>query len=290
MHNVIIWLIELEELAGDLYRGAAPQFRDDKMFHDFLEDLARDEAWHFHIMGSAAELVRKNEDIKTLITFDSTTKEKIEAPLRRNYEMLSFGTLTKESLLEGITETEYSEWNHIFLYVVNTLKLRSKEFMYAVSKMQDHIELIEQFLVLTPEGRKYIEKIKGIPDVRGRKILIVDGFSPLVEILKQLLKKEGSIETAANGMEGHEKIKNTYFDVIISDIDMPLMNGIAFYEAAVKHDPDIRNRFIFFTGSNDEKAMDFIRGNNIRYMEKPLGIPELQTTVREILHGIETQL
>jgi len=50
---------------------------------------------------------------------------------------------------------------------------------------------------------------------------------------------------------------------------MPVMNGMDFYEEAVKTFSDIKERIIFFTGSCEERCLSFFRENNLRYLAKP---------------------
>ncbi len=284
MQDIVDWLISLEEIAGDFYRNAAEQFREDDKLQYFLEHLAEEEAWHFHVMGSAAQLLRTHREIRTPIKFDLAARKNIEHPVRNNYEKLSSGVLNKESLLECIVAMEYSEWNHIFLYVVNTLKHINKEFMYAASKIQQHMRGIEEFLETLPEGSSYINKIRDIPNVWENRILIVENYAPVLELLKVLLEKDGAIDTALSGEEGLNKLKSNYYNVIISDIEMPSMNGIEFYSEALKMDQEINQKFIFFTGTTDDKHLKFIHDNGIKYLEKPLEVSEMRRVVQDILH------
>ncbi len=283
MKDIVDFLIGIEELAGNLYDGASKQFADDNKLSVFLSNLAEDEGWHYHIMGSAAEYLRKEKDIKTELTVDSTIKEKIESPFTRNYEMLSTGTLTKESIINCIIETEYSEFNHIFIYVVNTLKQQGREFMYIASKMQHHVEKITEFLQSLPDSKKYLDKIRGIPEVCTRKFLVVEDSEPIRTLIGTILESDGAVDTAENGKEALMKVTDSYYDVIISDIEMPLMNGIDFCKEALKIVPNIRKRFIFISASEEEEYMKFISDNNMRFLRKPMSISDILSYIREIL-------
>ena len=284
MQEIADWLVGIEEIAGEVYGKASQKFRGDDKLSGFLNHLAEDEAFHFHIMGSAADFLRKRGDIKQIIILDDTTKNNIESQFHRNLEMLLNDTITKDSIVNCIAATEFSEWNHIFLFVVNTLKETSKEFMYIASKMQNHLQMIQDFLVSIPEGKKYVERLKIIPDVWEKKILIVEDSEAIVKILSALLEKEGSIDTANNGDEGLRKLETTYYDVIISDVNMPSLDGISFYKEAHKKEPNIRERFIFLTGTSDDTHFAFFQENDLRYLVKPVGVDVLEKTVHDMLH------
>jgi CheY-like chemotaxis protein len=197
--------------------------------------------------------------------------------------MLSLGTLTKESMINGLAETEYSEWNHIFIYVVNTLKQQSREFMYVASKMQNHIEEITEFIKSLPKSDQYLDKIRQLPEVWKRKFLIIEDYDPIRILIKSLLEDLGIVETVKNGRDALAKVNDSYFDVIISDIEMPIMNGIDFCKESMKNDPDIVNRIIYCSSSHDEEYLTFIKNNNMRLIIKPLNIIDIRSQVRNIL-------
>ena len=189
MKEIADWLVSIEELAGKVFRSAAWKFQDDDKLSNLLNHLAEDEAWHFHVMGSAANFLHNHGNIKQSFFLDDTIKSNIESPFHRNLEMLSNDTITKDSILDCITETELSEWNDIFLFVVNTLKETSKEFMYVASKIQAHLEVIKGFLVSIPEGEKYVNRFNTLPNVWKKKILIVDDSKPFVDLLLAVLEE-----------------------------------------------------------------------------------------------------
>lgn len=63
------------------------------------------------------------------------------------------------------------------------------------------------------------------------KILLVDDSITTITLEKNILLKQGyDIETAQNPIEAFEKMKTTRFDLIVSDIEMPQMDGLTFLE------------------------------------------------------------
>ena len=143
--------------------------------------------------------------------------------------------------------------------------------------------MIKNFLMSIPEKQKYVERFKIIPDVWKKKILIVDDYKPFVDLLSTLLGGEGVIDTANNGAEGLSKLGTTYYDAIISDVDMPTLDGISFYKEAYKNEPNIRERFIFLTGSANKTHLVFFEENALHYLKKPFEIDVLQKAVHDIL-------
>jgi len=283
MKEIIDWLIGMEHLSGGVYSDAAVLFKEDKEFMELLNHLAEDEAWHFHVMASAAEFLQSEaQRPPDIIALDSAAKARIEGPFNENKENISTGTLTKDSMLACIATTEFSEWNDYFLYVVNALKEKKREFAYVASKIEQHKKLIERYFEKLPHNRIYLDKIRHLPKVWDMNILIVEDYAPIRELLSELLASEGAVEAAENGQKGLKKSAERYYDVILADSIMPEMNGLEFFRQAVLHAPRLAERFLLLTDFNDDEHIDFAKKNNIRYLAKPFLLDDL----REAVHGL----
>ncbi len=284
MQDIVKWLIHLEHLTGDLYRDAALFFQDDKELSSFLNRAAEDEALHFHFMCSAAEYLRSMTDtIRPAITLNNALKAEIEEPLAKGKDLLDSGKITRNDMLGYLIEIEFSELNDLFLYVVNLLKKRSREFQYIAARIEGHKKRLENFLLSISDGKKYLDTIKSLPNLWKNKILIVDDEPAIVYFLKALLEKDGPVETAGNGQEALQLTMRHYFDVIISDIGMPILNGIEFYKQASAKDSNIGKRFLFISGEPSPEDIDFITKNNLTYMIKPVPINKIEEAIHKII-------
>jgi CheY-like chemotaxis protein len=101
--------------------------------------------------------------------------------------------------------------------------------------------------------------------------------------MKKIMGKFGNVEEAVNGQEALEKVKDNFYDVIVSDMGMPVLNGMDFYLKAVEIDPDIRNRFMFCSGNITPSIEDFLHEHDLKYIEKPFTIPKLQKVVQDMI-------
>lgn len=63
-----------------------------------------------------------------------------------------------------------------------------------------------------------------------KKLLYVDDASSMRKLVSLVLDKEFDLTIACNGQEGLDAIQTEQFDVILSDINMPVMNGLEFLE------------------------------------------------------------
>ena len=283
MKDIIAWLINIETMAGELYKKASVYFQDDEELRKFLSQLAKDEAWHLNVMESAAEQLQQLDLKENFVALDDETKAKFESPFRKCINHLTSGQLTKASVIDCIIETEFSEWNDIFVCVAKTLKKEIQDFKHTAIKIQGHKRYVEHFLETTPYGSERLQALKNLKPIWTEKILIVDDEPLIVDLLKSMLAKDGEIETAENGKEGLEKLNNKYFKVVISDLDMPLMNGREFYEKAIIQYPNIKGRFLFFTGNLSQETLAFFNDHKIAYMTKPASIKEIRKNIYKII-------
>src|SRR5467141_32849 len=76
--------------------------------------------------------------------------------------------------------------------------------------------------------------------LRGARILVVDDEPGLVAIVKQLLERSGALVTVAQGGQAALnalRTPETKFDVVITDLDMPEVDGWAVAAAVKEHKP-----------------------------------------------------
>jgi CheY-like chemotaxis protein len=283
MREIIEWLMKIETLAGDFYSHAGAHYSQDRPLQGFLEAAAKDEAWHHQVMASALDDLDNAPDIQVVITLDPEFCRGIEAGFVLMQNGLSNGTLTKERLLEGIAEAEFSEWNEIFLYVVNSLKQSMKKFNHVAVKIENHKRGILRFFEEVPEGSALIDRLRRTPPIWRERILIVEDDEALRELLVFILKQEGAVEAAPNGRIAVEMARASYFRLIISDIDMPEMNGFQMFDALRNDFPTIPYRFVFMSGNGSAKLNDFIAKHGLDFLPKPSSIRQIRECVQRHL-------
>ncbi len=116
------------------------------------------------------------------------------------------------------------------------------------------------------------------------KILLVDDEPALLDVGKLFIERGGdaSVDTASSGAEALEKLSSCCYDAIVSDYDMPGMNGIELLKAVRRDDASIP--FIIFTGKGrEEVVIDAINHGADFYLQKG-GAPGAQFA--ELLHKI----
>jgi CheY-like chemotaxis protein len=287
MKEIVNWLRGVEEFAHELYSSASGFFAGDLHLSRFLDRLALDEAAHYHLMGSALEYLSEGRLIvASSIELDPVTMAHVQEPLEKANKLLLRQTLTQAQMIESIVTAENSEWNIFFLYAIDSLKSLNKMFEYGASVIQSHQDRIEHFLGAHPQGSPFVDGIRQLPTVWKPRFLVVDDEEPLRSLLRDLLAPRARVETSPDGKDALEKIRQHFFDVIVSDINMPKMNGVDLFREATKEDPKLRRRFVFCSGQVTDDHQLFIQQNSLRHLNKPFRVNHLTEAIDNVLRDL----
>lgn len=114
-------------------------------------------------------------------------------------------------------------------------------------------------------------------------ILIIDDEKAIRKTLSEILSFEGyKIEEAADGEEGLKKFKDKPFDVVLSDIKMPKIDGIDFLQKATEANPDVP--IIMISGhGNIETAVEAVKKGAYDFIQKPPDLNRLLITIRNAM-------
>lgn len=283
MKNIVNWLRKVEHLAHEVYSQVAEEYNQDIILKEFFDGLSEAEAWHYHVMGSAAEHLTSIPDVIPAVSVDKQTSEKILNSFAYIKNGIEQRTLDREQLIEKIVELELSEWNDIFLYVVNVMKEISSEFKYPITRIQAHIKEIEYFLEKTEGRPESLQKIKKLPPIWVENILIVDDEPMITQLIQALLNSSGNIDIADNGKSALELMREKYYKLIITDIDMPVMDGLSFYKECVTRYPASNKRFLFMSGAITPEREWFFKNKSLKFLAKPMEIMTLKDEAAKII-------
>lgn len=148
----------------------------------------------------------------------------------------------------------------------------------------------EQITVQEPEattGKE--EQITEIPDDKRPLVLIVDDNLEITGFIYQILCSKYRCQIAGNGKEGLELCKKTQPDLIISDIMMPLMNGLEMCKLIKKHTPTSTIPIILLTAKSDkETELESIQLHIDAFIPKPFEPDILLSRVEQLLSNKQT--
>lgn len=117
------------------------------------------------------------------------------------------------------------------------------------------------------------------------RLLIVDDEIELAQTLADLLAPEVQhIDLAVNGAIALEKLRKSTYDVIISDLRMPVMDGPGLYKALQKDFPSYLNRILYVTGDTlSSHVQEFLKENPVPHIEKPYRLKDVRRAVAGML-------
>ena len=123
-------------------------------------------------------------------------------------------------------------------------------------------------------------------DEDAYKLLIVEDNIELLMLLHQLLGNKYKILTATNGQEALEVIQKEELDMIITDLMMPIMDGIELTQQ-VKADPNYQHLpIILLTAKNQEETRTkALKAGADSFVTKPFKVSDLELSIDNIIEN-----
>ncbi|MBW7850966.1 MAG: response regulator [Rhodospirillales bacterium] len=119
----------------------------------------------------------------------------------------------------------------------------------------------------------------------GRRLLIVDDEPEIAQVLAEILSSAGHVvDVVDSGQAALDRLGDTDYDLIVSDIRMPNLDGPGLYRALLRKRPDLAARTIFITGDTlGTTAAGFLRQTRRPCIEKPFDAAEVRRVIEEAL-------
>jgi two-component system, chemotaxis family, sensor histidine kinase and response regulator WspE len=125
--------------------------------------------------------------------------------------------------------------------------------------VEDLVRSIDNLL-----GRRRLKRV-GVQDAVGepvraaKRVLVVDDSITVRELERQLLESRGyHVDLAVDGLDGWNAVRGNRYDLVVSDVDMPRMDGIQLVRS-IKQDPRIKSIPVVIISYKDREE-DRIRG------------------------------
>jgi FixJ family two-component response regulator/nitrogen-specific signal transduction histidine kinase len=121
------------------------------------------------------------------------------------------------------------------------------------------------------------------------RVLLVDDEEGIRKVLKIYLQDVGyKVVTADNGKKAAEIIDGEFFDIVLTDIRMPGMDGISLLKHIKKNSPD--TEVIMITGHGDFKlAIESLKLDAVDFISKPIDNDILEIALKRAHDRIETR-
>lgn len=117
----------------------------------------------------------------------------------------------------------------------------------------------------------------------GGRLLLVEDEDPVRAVAERALSRQGyEVVTAADGEDGLEHVmKGEDFDLVVSDVVMPIMDGPAMARAIREKRPDLP--ILFMSGYAEEHLRNEIDIENMHFLPKPFSVAQIADKVAKVL-------
>ena len=124
-----------------------------------------------------------------------------------------------------------------------------------------------------------------------RRALVVEDEPVISQLCQRILMAEGfDVDIAMNGLIAKKMVDDKSYDLCLSDIRTPAMDGIQLYWYLGKKHPELACRVIFTTGDVlSGYIAQFLEGTKRPFLPKPFTPDELKQVIRDALAEIDSQ-
>lgn len=120
--------------------------------------------------------------------------------------------------------------------------------------------------------------------MNGQDILLVDDDVGMISCLKDIFEDEGyNVSTAEDGKSAIEAINNKQFDLVLTDIRMPNMDGIEFLDYIEQNRPEVKVVVISAFGRDETCTKAKLLGA-FEFLSKGVRVEELKKVVKKVMN------
>jgi len=140
-----------------------------------------------------------------------------------------------------------------------------------------------------PEGSTVAVATESPRVIRGARILVVDDEPGIAGVLEEVLQLDGhAVETVSNGEAALGKLAHGGYELILSDIRMPALDGPSLYRELARRDPRLLRRMIFLTGDTlSPVTREFLEKTEAPCLSKPFALSDVRDIVQRVLQTQE---
>ena len=138
--------------------------------------------------------------------------------------------------------------------------------------------------VVTPPATTGKRAAEAAPVVTGMRILVVDDERLVLQLLGEMLGADHhTVDTVGDGTQALERLRRTSYDLILSDVRMPYLDGPGLYRALERRLPDLCRRFVLMTGDVlSAEVQTFLEQTGVPGLSKPFDRSELRRVIQRV--------
>ena len=117
------------------------------------------------------------------------------------------------------------------------------------------------------------------------RILLVDDDPLITQLIIDMLSLDGhDVDTAPNGLAALNRIQRRRYDLILTDLHMPELDGVGLYRELGRRQAHPQHKIIFLTGTTGaSEAHRVVHESGLPLLRKPFNLVELLALVRKVL-------
>ncbi len=151
--------------------------------------------------------------------------------------------------------------------------------------------IVELPVEAAPAAERERPAVDSLPLISGKAILVVDDEPEIASVLAELLAVDGhEVETATNGAHALAKLSERDYDLVLTDVKMPELDGPGLFREIEHRHPRLRRRVIFLTGDTlSPGTSDFLAQTGALSLSKPFDPVDVQRAVQRTLRTVERE-
>jgi two-component system sensor histidine kinase and response regulator WspE len=151
--------------------------------------------------------------------------------------------------------------------------------------MEEINQSVQNFLAVV-KGKNIIKQGMAVEKKHKKSILVVDDSITVREVESRLLKNRGyEVKACVNGLEGWKAVRAGKFDLVITDLDMPRMNGIELIQT-IKNDvqyKDIPIMIISYKDTDEDRFLGLQAGADYYFVKSSFHDTALLAAVEDLI-------
>lgn len=132
-----------------------------------------------------------------------------------------------------------------------------------------------------PEASEPREATQRVAPRAPKSILLVDDEAQVRETVADVLQQAGHrVEAVASGTAALDRLGDGHYDLVLTDIRMPELDGPDFYREVQRRHPGMEKRFVFLTGDTlTPLTRKFLEQAGLPHLAKPFHVDEVRRVV-----------
>ena len=127
--------------------------------------------------------------------------------------------------------------------------------------------------------------VRGEREVVGKRILVVDDESDIVDLLRDVLTSEGfEVDSAFDAASALQYIRANIYDAALLDFNLPDMDGVMLHHQIRQMDEELAARCVFMSGLvQSDDNLGYYSSQSGGFLSKPFDIRDVLGVVRGLL-------